>query len=62
MLILQRFRSIQEKSSSWVATAKQVADKGMAHCHLAIYSKVLDQPTNQSSPVHEKLIQISLAS
>ena len=36
-------------SSSWVETAKKVAEKGMAHCHLAIYSKVLISSTNKRS-------------
>ena len=44
------------KSSSWVAIAKQVADQGMAHCHLAIYSKVLNQSTKAIFH-NDKLIQ-----
>ena len=40
--------SMLDRSSSWLATAKRVVEEGMAHCHLAIYSKVATKIILQS--------------
>ena len=50
--------NLRINSSSWLATAKQVADEGMAHCHLAIYSKVLNVDQSKQAFHNDELIQM----